>query len=151
MLDPLLLSCTANEFVPVHGFYPPQADEEGTYYWLQPHSALLVRSAESVELAVALPPRSFCRHPVHIHVQIENESSPRLIFLALPGKTVTFRVPLRQPKRQQSSLLLRLTSSVAFMPSDHPDLAGDTRLLGLKLRNVRVHGGEAIVKPGQAA
>ena len=142
-LDNVLLSCSQKGFVPVHGFHRVQADEQGTYHWMQPFAALLIRGAESIEVTIAVPPRSLWTERVRIDLHLEDERTPLFIFLALPGKTVTFKVPIPRPLSQQSSILLRLTSRIAFMPSDHPHLAGDTRLLAIQLRSVRTSNRQA--------
>ena len=52
--------------------------------------------------------------------------------MMLPGTTVTIRLPL--PAVKQPSLLVRLTTNFAFIPSDYnPEQCTDTRLLSLQL------------------
>jgi ubiquinone/menaquinone biosynthesis C-methylase UbiE len=138
-VDELILSCAHEGFVPIHGLHRAQADEQGAYRWLQPHAALLIPRAASVELTVLVPPRSLWTEMVRIEVHIENERTPLLVFRARPGKTITFKVPLASRASERSSILLRLSSRIAFMPSDYgPHLAEDSRLLAIQLRSVRV-------------
>jgi len=148
-VDPLLLSCARRGFVPVHGCHRIQADDQGDYHWLQPQAALLIPGAESLELTIAVPPRAVWSERVCVILHLENERTPLFVFLAMPGKTVTFKVSIPPPVSQRSSVLLRLTSRIAFMPSDHA-LGSDTRLLALQLRGARVSSLPA-EKMGRAA
>jgi ubiquinone/menaquinone biosynthesis C-methylase UbiE/uncharacterized protein YbaR (Trm112 family) len=131
-IDALLLACAAQGMIPVYGMYPLERGERGPCHWLQPQSGFLVPSADAVKLTLSCPPPHFRREPVRVEVRIEDERTPRLVFMMLPGTTVTIRLPLRAVK--QPSLLVRLTTNFAFIPSDYnPEQCTDTRLLSLQL------------------
>jgi SAM-dependent methyltransferase len=137
-LDPVLLACSSQGFLPVYGIYPAEGDPLHPSHWLQPHAGLLVAGTESVELTFTGPPPQFWGKPVRVELRLEAERAPLLVFLAYPGKTETLRVPIPKPFCRQPSLLLRLTTNLGFIPNDfNPTPGGDTRLLALQLGPVR--------------
>ena len=129
-LEALLLACAPQGIIPIYAMYPLERAERGACHWLQPQSGFLVRSTELLKLTVRCPPPHFRREPVRVEVRIEDERTARLVFMMLPGTTVT--LPL--PAVKQPSLLVRLTTNFAFIPSDYnPEQCTDTRLLSLQL------------------
>jgi Methyltransferase domain len=133
-IEALLLACATQGIIPIYGMYPLEQGEGGACRWLQPQSGFLVPPANVVKLALACPPRHFRREPVRVEVRIEDEPTPRLIFMMLPGTTVTVRLPLSGAFVERPSLLVRLSANFAFVPSDYnPVQCTDTRLLSLQL------------------
>lgn len=137
-LEQLLLACSSNNFLPIYGFYPGQSDEQGTYHWMQPRAGLIIPGCQSVEITVVIAARAFWSQMVRVDLHLEDAGIPLLSFVARPGATITVRVPIPKSASERPSLLLRLNSTIAFMPSDYgPALAADSRLLALQLRSVR--------------
>jgi hypothetical protein len=131
----LLLACARRGFIPLYGFYPPENDGRGNYYWMQPQAGLLVATAHEVEITIAVPSRPWLTQPQRLEIRVEDEAFPRAVFAATPGKTVSLRLPLRGADLARPSLLLRLTAGHDFVPSDQGGNT-DTRLLAYQLRDV---------------
>jgi SAM-dependent methyltransferase len=137
-LDPLLLSCGKNGFVPIYGVYGAEADGDQCYHWLQPEAGFLVSGAPALELGFACPPGPYCIGPVRIELRLEAERQPLWVSAIVPGQSTTARIPFPVAAARQASLLVRLTANFGFIPSDfHPGESHDTRLLSIQLRKVR--------------
>src|SRR5207245_7446378 len=131
--EALLLACSTGGLIPLYGFYPPESDQRGRYYWVQPQSGFLLVPGKEVELTVAAPPGPSLSRLLRIEVRAEDETAPRVVFAVVPGKTVSLRVPLHGADLDRSSLLLRLTAGFDFVPRDCPGNP-DTPLLAFQPR-----------------
>jgi len=137
-LEQLLLAFSSNNFLPISGFYPVQSDDLGTYHWMQPRAGLIIPGCQFVEITLVIAARAFWSQPVRVDLHLEDAGIPLLSFVARAGATITVRVPIPKSASDKPSLLLRLNSTISFMPSDYgPALAADSRLLALQLRSVR--------------
>jgi SAM-dependent methyltransferase len=137
-LDPLLLGCTLDGFVPIYGVHSVHMDEQERYSWIQPQAGLLVPAGTALEMTLACPPKPFCSAAVRIELRLETEPLPVAIFLVSPGKRTTLRLPIPVSVAKHDSLFVNITTNFGFMPSDfNPAPGSDTRLLAVRLHAVR--------------
>jgi SAM-dependent methyltransferase len=136
-LDALLLSCSPERFIPIHGICPVEQDADGPYHWVQPEAALLVPAGTSLEVIVRCPLRAWVQHPLRVEVWVEQEESPRLVTALLPGRQVRLRVPIRVSAAPHSSTLVRFHTSCGFFPPPTAPGRTDTRFLALQFRSLR--------------
>jgi SAM-dependent methyltransferase len=138
-LDLDLLHSAPDGFVPLYGVFPRQGEGVNRYRWLQPEAGLIVPAidVEWVELTITCPEPPLVSRPVWIEIRLEDEADPAAVFGIAPGQTLRLKVPGPLPD-DFGSALLRLRASVGFRPSDFAPELHDTRLLALKLWDVRV-------------
>jgi ubiquinone/menaquinone biosynthesis C-methylase UbiE len=133
-LDSTLLQCSCDGIVPIYGVYPAEENRGRRFRWIQPQAGFLIATADAVELTITCPPKRFRSEPVRVEIRIEDEQAPLLVTLVFPGKTVRARAPLRGRPSPRSSLFVRLSANIAFIPSDYsPQRCQDTRLLSLQI------------------
>jgi SAM-dependent methyltransferase len=133
-LDPLLLGCTPDGFVPIYGVHSVHIEEQERYSWIQPQAGLLVPACTSLEMTLACPPKPFCSAAVRVEIRLETEPLPVAIFLISPGKRTTLRLPIPVSVAKHGSLFVNITTNFGFMPSDfNPAPGSDTRLLAVQL------------------
>ena len=137
-LDPLLLACAPDGFVPIYGVYSVQIEEQQRCYWIQPQAGLIVNATASLEITFSCPPKPFCAGPVRIEFRLESERLPIAVVLVDPGRRVTLKLPIPATAIRHASLFVGITTNFGFLPSDHNPVPGcDTRLLAIQLRAIR--------------
>lgn len=138
-LDRPLLATATRGFVPVYGVYPFEGTESDGYHWIKPEAGFLIPAAEAVDLTMTAAAAFFRSMPARLEVYVEAQPLPRLVGLLEPGKTVTWRIPLRGIAAPHGSLLLRLRADLGFIPTDYDaDRLTDGRLLAAQVRSIRV-------------
>jgi ubiquinone/menaquinone biosynthesis C-methylase UbiE len=137
-LDPLLLSCAPDSFLPIYGVYPVQVEEQDRYCWIQPQAGLLVPASPSLELTVRCPAKPFCDRPVRMEFRLESERLPLAVVLVSAGRRVTLKLPIPASAIRHDSLFISIISNFGFLPSDfNPTSSSDTRLLAVQLHGIR--------------
>jgi hypothetical protein len=137
-LDPLLLACTADGFLPIYGVYPVQIEEQDRYSWIQPQAGLLVPASASLEVTVRCPAKPFCDRAIRIDFRLETERLPLAVVVVEAGKKVTLKLPIPASAARHASLFVGITSNFGFLPSDFNPAPGcDTRLLAVQLHAIR--------------
>jgi hypothetical protein len=137
-LDPLLLACAFDGFLPIYGIYPMQNEQQERYCWIQPQAGLLLPASASLEVTVRCPAKPFCDRPVRIEFRLETERLPLAVFLVKAGKKVTLKLPVPASAVRHGSLFIGVLSNFGFLPSDFNSAPGcDTRLLSIQLHAVR--------------
>lgn len=137
-LDPLLLACAPDGFLPIYGVYPVEIGTRERSCWIQPEAGLLVSAGPSLDLTVRCPAKPFCSRPVRVEFRLEGERLPVVVTVIRPGKEVALKVPIPAPLVHHASVLVGIRATWGFLPSDFNAAAGcDTRLLAVQLHSVR--------------
>jgi SAM-dependent methyltransferase len=136
-LDPLLLACAPDGFLPIHGVYPVQVEEQERYAWIQPDAGLIVPASDSLQVTVRCPAMPFCRKPVRIEIRLETERLPLAVFMVYPGQKVSLRLPIPASAVRHASLFVSIRANLGFLPSDFVSGPNcDTRLLSIQLHSI---------------
>jgi hypothetical protein len=138
-LDRLLLACATDGFVPLYGVYAIQMEGPDRYCWIMPRAAVLVPASRALEMTIHCPDtRPFWPGPTRIDFRLGTEPFPLAVVLMRVGKRVTVKLPIPPAAVQQDAVVLVITTSFAFLPSDsNPGPGCDTRLLAVQLHGVR--------------
>jgi hypothetical protein len=137
-VDPVLLACAPDGFLPIYGIYSVQIEEQERYYWIQPQAGLIVSATTSLEITIVTPSRPICDGPLRMEFRLETERVPFAVVLVEAGQRITLKLPIPATAICHDSLFVGITTNFGFLPSDfNPAPGSDTRLLSVQLRAVR--------------
>jgi SAM-dependent methyltransferase len=143
-LDPLLLACASDGFLPIYGVYPVQTEGEDRSCWIQPRAGFIVPATTTLELTMLCPAKPFTIGPVRLDIRLETERFPLAVLVIYPGEKVTLKLPIPASAVRHASLFVSLTANWGFLPSDLiPTPDADTRLLAIQLHGIRAGQGLA--------
>ena len=138
-LDPLLLACATDRFLPLYGVHAVQTEEQDRYCWIMPRAGLLVPASPALELTIGCPAAMpFWHGPMRIEFRLGTEPFPLAVVLVRAGKRVTLKLPIPPSAIQHDAVFLGITTNFGLLPSDsNPGPGCDTRLLAVQLQRIR--------------